>query len=229
MNNTGINKKPSIQSERKRTNLLKDAEYTTISFLCKHMPKWVKPDMLTAFGVLGAVLVFSALQLALYNKLFLLLAVLGLGIHWFGDSLDGRIAYYRNTPRKWYGWALDIHADWLATIIISLGFYFYFPMYQWVAFIFAVAYGGSMMIALLRYKIADEYIIDSNLMGPTELRIILSLVLLLEIFLPNTLLVFGFIGSVLMIILNTKDSLDVLKAGDYRDAKEKEVKALKLA
>ena len=213
----------SIQSDRKRTNILKNAEYTTISFLCKHMPSWVTSDMLTAFGVLGAVVVFMGLQLGLVYKSYLLLSVLGLAIHWFGDSLDGRLAYYRKSPRKWYGWALDVNADWLATVIIGLGFYFYFTFYNWIAFIFVVAYGGAMIVALLRYKISDKYAIDSNNLGPTELRIILAAVLLAEIFIPHALMTFGFIGSLLLIIMNTMDTIEVLKAGDFRDEQDKQL------
>jgi len=217
--------KASIKSDRKRTNLLKDGEFRTISFLCKHMPNWIKPDMLTAIGVLGSVIVFAGLHLALTNTWYLLLSILGLAVHWFGDSLDGRIAYYRNTPRKWYGWALDINADWLATIIIGLGFYFYFPFYKWIAFIFVAAYGGSMIVALLRYKIADKYQIDSNNLGPTELRIILSIVLFIEIFIPYALITFGAVGSLLLIAMNTKDAMEVLRSGDERDAAEKRLRA----
>ncbi len=224
MRTTNESKKASITSERKRTNILMDAEHKTISFLCKHMPNWIKPDMLTALGVLGAIIVFIGLQLALTDKLFLLLSVFGLGLHWFGDSLDGRIAYYRNTPRKWYGWALDINADWLATIIIGLGFYFYFPFYRWIAFIFVAAYGGSMIIALLRYKIADKYQIDSNALGPTELRLILATVLIIEMFVPYALISFGAIGSVLLILINMKDAFGVLQSGDERDFLEKQAK-----
>ncbi len=211
----------NIKSDRTRTNILKDGEYKTIHFLCRHMPNWVKPDMLTALGVIGAAIVFIGLQLALADKRFLLLSIFGLAVHWFGDSLDGRIAYYRNTPRKWYGWALDINADWLATIIIGLGFYFYFPFYRWIAFIFVVAYGGSMIVALLRYKIADTYSIDSNSMGPTELRIILATVLLIEIFVPYALITFGAVGSILLIVMNTKDAMGVLKSGDLRDEQDR--------
>jgi len=224
MSTTEASKKGSINSERKRTNVLMDAEHKTISFLCKHMPSWVKPDMLTGLGVLGAVIVFFGLQMALTHKAFLLLSIFGLGMHWFGDSLDGRIAYYRNTPRKWYGWALDINADWLATIIIGLGFYFYFPFYRWIAFIFVVSYGGSMIIALLRYKIADKYQIDSNSLGPTELRLILATVLFIEIFIPYALITFGAVGSILLILINTKDVMGVLKSGDERDYHEKQAK-----
>lgn len=221
--NTSTPDKKSIASDRKRENYLKNAEYTTITYLCSIMPKWVKPDMLTALGVIGAVIVFVGLQLALTHKAYLLISILGLAIHWFGDSLDGRIAYYRNTPRKWYGWALDIHADWLAIIIIGLGFYFYFPYYNFVAFLFVAAYGGSMIIALLRYKINNKYIIDSNNFGPTELRIVLSAVLFLEIFLPHVLLGFGIIGTIVLVLVNTMDSIGVLKAGDFRDLEEKKV------
>lgn len=225
-NNKTTTSDNTIQSDRKRTNILKNAEYTTISFLCKYMPSWVSSDMLTAFGVLGAVIVFAGLQLGLYNKSYLLLSVIGLAIHWFGDSLDGRLAYYRKSPRKWYGWALDVNADWLATIIIGLGFYFYFPFYNWIAFIFVVAYGGAMIVGLLRYKIADTYTIDSNNLGPTELRIILATVLIAEIFIPHALMTFGFIGSIILILFNTKDAIDVLKAGDVRDEQDRALKLL---
>lgn len=220
------NKTGSIREDRSRTNFLKEAEYTTIEFICRWMPRWVTPDMLTGFGVVGALVVFLGLHLASYSKMYLLVSVLGLVFHWFGDSLDGRIAYYRNTPRKWYGWALDIHADWISTIIIGLGFYFYLNVYQWIAFIFVVAYGGGMLVALLRYKINDKYIIDSQSFGPTELRILLALVLITEIFFSHILLGFGFIGSGLLILFNTLESIKVLEAGDLRDAQERAAKKI---
>ena len=112
-----------IRNSRKRTNILKETEFKTLEFLCPRMPKWVTPDLLTLIGLLGSVVVFSGLYLAIANKLFLILSVIGLALHWFGDSMDGRLAYFRNTPRKWYGWALDLNADWVSICIIGLGFY----------------------------------------------------------------------------------------------------------
>ena len=53
---------------------------------------------------------------------YLLFSLLGLFINWFGDSLDGRLAYYRNKPRKWFGFTLDLIVDWLGTILMGLGF-----------------------------------------------------------------------------------------------------------
>lgn len=210
-----------IRSSRERHNILKKAEFKTIEILCKIMPDWVTPDMLTALGLLGSFIIAAGLIMAIDNPYFLLLSIVGFAIQWFGDSLDGRLAYYRNTPRKWYGWALDINADWISICVIGLGFYFYFPAYKIVSFLFVVAYGGSMIVALLRYKINDKYIIDTMALGPTELRIIISVFMLFEIFFEGALLGLGVIGSGLLMLFNLIESYRVLKAGDIRDAREK--------
>ncbi len=190
------------------------------------MPQAIKPDHLTAIGLLGSIIVFLGLVLAVGDKKYLFLSVAGFAVNWFGDSLDGRIAYYRNTPRKWYGWALDINVDWISACIIGLGFYYYFPEWKIVSFVFVVAYGGSMIVALMRYKISDRYTIDTMFVGPTELRIILCLVMIVEIFREDTLLQFAFAGSLVIMLLNLIDSFKVLKLGDARDKKEKAAKRL---
>ncbi len=214
-----------MSNERERTNLLKRAEAAAIQFLCAHMPRWVYPDLLTAIGFGGGLVVCAGLWLARRGeRMFLLLAILGLAIHWFGDSLDGRLAYYRNTPRKWYGWALDINVDWTSACFIGLGFYFYLPSFKIVAFVFVVAYGGAMVVALLRYRITDKYAIDTFKFGPTELRLVLAFVMLAEIYRPNTLLQFGFAGSVILILINAIDSYKVLQLANQKDREEKAAK-----
>lgn len=213
-----------IRSDRVRTSLLYEFEYRLIEQLYPRIPAWVTPNMLTAFGFLGALIVFFGLWISIYFKGFLLLSIIGLAIHWFGDSLDGRLAYYRNTPRKWYGWALDINTDWTAACIIGLGFHFYLDEFKIVSFVFVVAYGGSIIVSLLRYKINNEYKIDTFFLGPTELRIFLAIVILIEIFRDDTLLVFGFIGSLILIALNLLESYRVLRFADKRDQDEKTAK-----
>lgn len=216
-----LNAKQRIRNSRERGHLLKESEFKTIEFLCEKMPNWLKPDMLTAIGIMGSGIVVIGLILALYSKYFLLLSIFGFAVQWFGDSLDGRIAYYRNTPRKWYGWALDINADWISISLIGLGFYVYLPTFKALAFIFVLAYGGSMILSLLQYKVNNKYVIDKSSLGPTELRIIICAVLLIEIWVPHTLILFTAMASLLMIYLNIKDSIFVLKEGDKRDIKEK--------
>lgn len=79
---------------------------------------------LTLIGTLGSGLVFLAFVLGAYvANWYLLLGIIGLAINWLGDSLDGRLAYYRNIPRCWYGFALDIIDDWIGIVLIGFGYY----------------------------------------------------------------------------------------------------------
>lgn len=214
-----------IRASRERKNILKELEFTTIEFLCKIMPKWVFPDLLTGIGLFGSVIISAGLVLAVQNRLWLFLSVFGFAVQWFGDSLDGRLAYYRNIPRKWYGWSLDINADWIGICIIGLGFYFYFPDYKIISYIFVVAYGGSMIVSLMRYKIANVYVIDAGIMGPTELRILISLFMIAEIYFPGVLQIFGLVGSGILMLINLIDSFKVMTLGDLRDIEERKAKA----
>lgn len=207
--------------DRERSNMLRHAEQRLVHYLCKRLPLWVTSDMLTAFGFFGSIVICWGLWRGESNRVFLLFSILGLVIHWFGDSLDGRLAYYRNQPRQWYGWALDINTDWTSICIIGLGFYLYLPAYQIVAALFVVVYGGAMIIALLRYKITNQYQIDSFYLGPTELRILLAAVLLGEMFRANTLLQFGLIGSLLLIVFNLFELYRLLRLADQKDHAEK--------
>lgn len=224
MENTIVHKSTARSKDyRVRKNVLKESEKQVIQYLCSKLPSWVTPDILTYTGIGGSLVVMLGLIAAfLYSKYFLLVSILGFAIHWFGDSLDGRLAYYRNIPRKWYGWALDINADWISICIIGMGFYFYFPSpYKALAFLFVVSYGGSMILALLEYKINNQYVIDKAQLGPTELRIIICLVLLVEIYVSNALLVFAGVGSVALLTLNLLHTRSVLMEGDKLDVKEK--------
>ena len=213
--------KPMATPDRKRSNLLRHAEQRLVQYLCSRLPQWVNSDMLTAFGFFGSLVICGGLWLGASHRLFLLLAIIGLAIHWFGDSLDGRLAYHRNRPRKWYGWALDINVDWTSACIIGLGFYLYLPAYKIMAALFVVVYGGAMIISLLRYKITNQYEIDSFYFGPTELRLLLAAVLLAEIFRPDTLLYFSVAASLLLIIFNLIESCRLLRLGDQKDRDEK--------
>jgi hypothetical protein len=150
-----------------------------------------------------------------------LLGVLGLAVNWFGDSLDGRIAYYRNQPRKWFGFSLDIIMDWIGTVLIGLGYMVYSENeYELIAFVFVVLYGWAMIISQLRYKITDKYTIDSGLFGPTEVRILISLILISEVIFPGSLKFFGILMCVALFIIDIIDTNKLLKLGDIRDEAE---------
>lgn len=217
-----VNRK-KVFSDRERTNILKRGEQRLILFLLQKVPSFISPNGMTAIGMVGSIIVFSAFILCIfYGRSYLLIGIIGLAVNWFGDSLDGRLAYFRETPRKWYGFALDIMMDWLSIILIGLGYYFYAPIdFKVLGFIFVVFYGWSMIISLLRYKIAGHYKIDSGRLGPTELRLIISLILVLEVVIEGSISYLAIAITILLFIINSIDSVKLLKAGDLRDQEEK--------
>ena len=206
-------------SDRKRTNILKRAEQATIVFLLPKVPKFISPNLLTLLGTLGSGFVFLAFVLGTYfGNWYLLFGIIGLAVNWLGDSLDGRLAYYRNIPRRWYGFALDIIADWIGIVLIGFGYYIYADnSTKIVAFAFVALYGWSIIISQLRYKITNEYSIDSGFVGPTELRFIIALILITEVLYPGSITYLAGLITIVLFILNTIDSIKLLKLGDLKD------------
>ncbi len=220
-----INKK--LFQDRQRTNILSDPEQRLITYLVPKVPRFITSNGLTTIGTLGSVLIFVSFILAKYIAVpYLLLGILGFAINWFGDSLDGRIAYYRNTPRKWYGFSLDIIMDWVSTVLIGAGYLVYCDGYfEIFAYIFVVLYGWAMIISQLRYKITDKYSIDAGLVGPTEIRVIISLIFVAEVIYPSLINYLVIVICIILFIINMKDTNKLLEFGDARDKAEKEEKA----
>lgn len=210
-------------ADRKRTNVLSEPEQRFITYLLPKIPNWISSDGLTAIGFLGSAMILVSFLLAEYVSVYyLLLGIVGFFVQWFGDSLDGRIAFYRNKSRKWYGFALDIIMDWVSTVLIGLGYVLYAPGdYKYSGFALVAMYGWAMIISQLRYKITDKYTIDAGLVGPTEIRVIISLVLLMEIFIPFSIN-YSVIGiCVILFFINLGDTKKLLAMGDDRDKAEK--------
>jgi len=212
--------------DRKRTNILAVPEQYLISFLVKRVPRCLTPNGLTVIGLIGSLLVFIGFVLAgAIDRDYLFMSIGGLVINWFGDSLDGRIAYYRNIPRKWYGFSLDIIMDWFSTVFIGMGYWVYVEDgYEVVGFVFVVLYGWAMIISQLRYKITDHYTIDAGLVGPTEVRVILALVMGIEIIFYHTIPFFAGGMCIVLFIINCKDTGKLLRLGDMRDREERKKK-----
>lgn len=213
--------KKSISQDRKRTNVLHAQELALIAYLVERMPRWVTSNMLTTIGLCGNLLValFMLLGALTGESWWLLLTPLGFAINWFGDSLDGRLAYYRGKPRKWFGFSLDIVVDWIGIVAIGLGYYSYVaPEWKLVGFIFVALYGAEMIISQLRYKVTDRYSIDSGLLGPTEVRIILALLFSSEYFFPGSIQWIGLAISVVLLITFLTDFAGLLALANERDA-----------
>src|ERR1043165_9434437 len=147
MNTNTLADEKRISPDRKRTNLLRVPEQYAIAFLCRIMPPFISSDMLTFIGFLASFVIFFGFWLAKGDPFYLWISIVGFAFQWFGDSLDARIAYYRNTPRKWYGFTLDLSMDWVSSVMIGHGFYFFLEdSYKLLAFFFIAAYAWTMLL-----------------------------------------------------------------------------------
>jgi len=216
-----------IATDRERTNILRSMEQKTIAFLVQRIPSWISSDMLTAIGFTGNIIVSLSFVLAAYfNPLWLFLGISGFMISWFGDSLDGRLAYYRNTPRKWYGFSLDLTTDWLGTFLIGLGFVLYAEgLAKLLGLVFVVFYGWEIMTTLIRYKITGKYSIDSGLIGPTEVRVLISIIMVIEVLFRGSITWFAVLACLILFVFNILDSRKLLKLATVRDNEERKKSA----
>ena len=163
----------------------------------------------------------SFILASFFNRNFLLLGLLGFAVSWFGDSLDGRLAYYRNKPRKKYGFTLDITIDWISIILIGLGYIVYAEgTWKLLGYGFVVLYGWEIIIALIRFSITGRYSIDSGKVGPTEVRIIIGLIMIAEVLFPGSLNYSAFVVVIALFFVNILDTRQLLRVADNIDKKE---------
>src|ERR1051325_1306929 len=148
-------------------------ERPALQWLCKHMPGWMTPDILTVIGVIGGVIMAAAYWLCNLNKNFLWIVDLGLVINWFGDSLDGSLARYRRIERFKYGYFVDHTVDITTQTIVLLGM----GVSPFVHFNYALlALIGYLHLGILTYintAVSGVYKISYGRIGPTEVRVIL--------------------------------------------------------
>src|SRR5690606_2434876 len=167
----------------------------------------------TAIGFMGSLTAMCAMPLGAYlDRPLLLLAIVGFAIKWYGDYLDGRDAHHRNQPSNCFGLPLAITMDWMSTATSGLGYLVYPRGYaEFSAYFLVVLYCWARIIAQLRYKVTDRYRIDSGLFGPTEVRIIISLILLGEVIFPGLMRYLVWILCAVLGIINLLDTRKLLK------------------
>ena len=158
---------------RVNDSLLGPLERPALQWLCKHMPAWMTPDILTVIGFIGGGVMAAAYWLCNVNKNFLWIVDLGLVINWFGDSLDGSLARYRGIERFKYGYFVDHTVDITTQTIVLLGL----GASPFVHFNYALlALVGYLLLGILTYvntAVSGVYKISYGKVGPTEVRLIL--------------------------------------------------------
>ena len=163
--------------------LLGPLERPFLHWLAARMPTWVKPDILTGVGIIGAVLILCAYLLSNQNHWWLWLASFGYVMNWFGDSLDGTLARYRQIERPKYGFFVDHTVDSLNEVLIVLGLGLSPYVTFSVACLGLIGYLLMSILVYIRTYINGVFQISYGKFGPTEVRLILILL--------NTVMFFG--------------------------------------
>lgn len=162
--------------KRETTTLLSFIEKPVLKFLASRLPKFITPDFLTITGVVGSFITGLGYYLSLYNDYFLWLASLGLLVNWFGDSLDGTIARFRQIERPKYGFFIDHTLDSISMVVIGIGV----GLSPYARFDFVllalVSYLLISILVYIRTFIIGVFSISYYGFGPTEVRIFIIIV-----------------------------------------------------
>ena len=179
--------------QREKTFLLARPEARALEWIARRIPSRVKPDHLTALGVLASVGIAAAYVLSNGDRMWLWAASALLVLHWLGDSLDGTLARVRHSERPRYGYYLDHLVDAFATAAIGIGLGLSPYMLLAVGLAIVVAYLILSINTYLETHAFGVFSLGYGRFGPTEARVMLIAV--------NTVLALGLVGNGLLDVL----------------------------
>lgn len=166
---------PSANPERVLVSALSTLERRTLLYLAPRLPAWVNSDHLTVLALLAMVGAGLSFWLAGTWRGGLVLVVVCLAVNWFGDSLDGTLARVRGHERPRYGYYVDHIVDALGAVCLFGGMALSGFMHPAIAMGLLLAY---LLLAIEVYLAAvsiGKFQLTHLMMGPTELRVLLSL------------------------------------------------------
>ncbi len=175
-------------AKRQQESLLAPLERRTLQWLVRRMPPAVNSDHLTLLALISMFLAGLCFWVAGENILWLLVVPVMLALNWFGDSLDGTLARHRNQQRPRYGFYVDHLCDCLSTIFIATGMALSGLMTPWIAAGVIIAFLMLSVEAYLTAYTLGRFNISVGYFSPTELRILLSIGVLLLIPWPRALI-----------------------------------------
>src|SRR5208283_2194744 len=115
---------PQRNLNRKNSSFLAHSEQKLIQWILPRIPARTTSLHLTGFGMVGSFAAAVALIGCNWSHLWLPIVALGISINWFGDSLDGALARFRNEERPRFGFLVDHTCDLFSTIMLIVAFGF---------------------------------------------------------------------------------------------------------
>src|SRR5256714_3422522 len=168
-----ISTKTFRDAAREQTSILAPLERAALRGLARRMPAWVNSDHLSVLGLLGMIGAGACYAASKNNPLMLHLVNVFIFLNWFGDSLDGTLARYRDRQRPRYGFYVDHIIDTFGALFLLFGLALSGYMSERVAAGLLIAY---FMLAINSYLAAYSigiFKISQWKLGPTELRLLL--------------------------------------------------------
>jgi archaetidylinositol phosphate synthase len=159
---------------RINTGWLADAEKRALIWMARRLPDRINADHLTALALLALALVGTALAVARFWPPALFIAIAGLALNWFGDSLDGTVARVRGHERPRFGFYVDHVLDMVGISFLIAGLAVSGFMTPVIALTVLVAYLLVSAEVFLSTAVRGEFRMSFLNVGPTELRIVLA-------------------------------------------------------
>lgn len=179
-------------AQRVQNTLVTGAEKKVLQWLAARMPLWVNSDHLTLLGFVAQFGVGACYALAAYDNRWLMVGTVSLALNWFGDSLDGTLARFRNRQRPRYGFYVDHIIDSFGAVFLCGGLALSNYMSPMVAMVLLMAFLMLSIETYLATYCVGKFNLGHMLLGPTEIRLILGIGNLALLWKPHV----HFLGSV---------------------------------
>lgn len=160
---------------RENGGILAVPEKKTLNWLVERMPPWINSDHLTLLGLGSMLLAGISYWMAQWNKFTLIVVVVALALNWFGDSLDGTLARFRNNQRPRYGYYVDHVIDLAGTAALLGGLSLSGYMNPLIGIGLLAAFALVEAEVFLATHVHQVFRLATFRIGPTELRIVLSI------------------------------------------------------
>lgn len=189
-------------AKREVEGILAPLERRVLRWLAERMPARVNSDHLTLLGFLAMALAGAFYALSRRDPNFLHLVNVSLALNWFGDSLDGSLARYRNRLRPRYGFYVDHIVDTYGVFFLIGGLMLSGYMSERVGLWLLIAYYAVNINIYLVTYVLGVFKISFGWFGGSELRILLALANLVLLAQPvvtlsgRTVLLFDLFGVV---------------------------------
>jgi archaetidylinositol phosphate synthase len=160
-------------AKREQTSILAPLERVALRGLARRIPAFVNSDHLSLLGLVSMFLAGVGYALSRQNPLMLHLVNLFIFLNWFGDSLDGTLARYRDRQRPRYGFYVDHIIDTFGALFFIFGLALSGFMSERVAAALLIVF---LMLAINSYLAAYAlgiFKISQWKLGPTEMRLAL--------------------------------------------------------